>query len=193
MENPAEDIKQVIQLLCSSASPDIQKATVERYFCPDAEFRHPLCRVPSGYKSREEILGIYQWYRVISPKLSITTQSVMYDPAQARIIADSTQLFHIRWSIFSPAPARLLTHIQLREIDGRHYIALQEDWYHPDDFMNLLVPVLTPLIRVGLRIGSISSNVNATLFQVILGWWRPGAGQIMHNVNNLARQGDPYD
>ncbi|TFK51538.1 hypothetical protein OE88DRAFT_1680384 [Heliocybe sulcata] len=193
MENPAEEIKQVIQLLCTAASPDIQKATVERYFCIDAGFRHPLCTVTSGYRSRDEILGIYQWYRILSPKVSITTTSVMYDADQARIIADSTQLFHIRWNILPPAPARLITHIQLREIDGKHYISLQEDWYHPDDFMNLLVPLITPLIRAGLRAGTVSSNVLASIFQVVFGWWRPGAGQIMHNVDGLGHPGDRHD
>ncbi|EPQ53259.1 hypothetical protein GLOTRDRAFT_111915 [Gloeophyllum trabeum ATCC 11539] len=187
MQSPAEEIAQVIKLLCSSASPDIQKATVEKYFCPDAEFRHPLCHVPPGIKSREEILGIYQWYRIMSPKLSIEVHSVMYDERQGRLITDSTQLFHIRWNPFRPASARLMTHIKLREVDGLHYIALQEDWYHPDDFMNLLVPPLTPLIRLGMRIGSIGSNINATLFQVLLGWWRPGSGQIVHDVKEIGK------
>ena len=32
-----------------------------RYYAPDAAFRHPLCDVPAGPKSRGQILGILQY------------------------------------------------------------------------------------------------------------------------------------
>ncbi len=78
MEKPAQEIDAIVRMLTSAASPDIQKAAIQRcaythyHSCPkpnlrwfrfytsDAGFRHPLCYIPSAYNSREDILGVYQ-------------------------------------------------------------------------------------------------------------------------------------
>ncbi|ERT03315.1 uncharacterized protein SPSK_09665 [Sporothrix schenckii 1099-18] len=45
MEHPAQEIRDVIQTLCTGP-PAEQQAAIRRYYLPDAEFVHPLCRVP---------------------------------------------------------------------------------------------------------------------------------------------------
>lgn len=60
MENPAAEIVKVVKLFTTAATPDIQKAAIERYFAPDAGLQHPLCTVKRGTGSRNVILGIYQ-------------------------------------------------------------------------------------------------------------------------------------
>jgi hypothetical protein len=60
MENPEEEIHGVVLLLTSASSPDLQKRTLERYMTPDVAFRHPVCAVESGPRSRKTVLGIYQ-------------------------------------------------------------------------------------------------------------------------------------
>ncbi|KAI0051319.1 hypothetical protein FA95DRAFT_1587260 [Auriscalpium vulgare] len=176
MQNPAEDIEKVVQLLTTSASPDIQKAAVQKYFTSDAAFHHPVVTVASAPASRESILGIFQWYRIISPHIDLTVNSVSYDEAQSTVYLDITQKFHMRLSPFGPAPARLITLLRLRQEGGLHYIELQEDFYHPDQFLALLLPPLTLPIRLAMRAGAVVSNLAARTTQVALGVWLPRSG-----------------
>ena len=60
MQDPAREIAEVVTLLTTAVSPDIQKATVEKFFTTDAGFSHPVCAVKRGLNSRESVLGIYQ-------------------------------------------------------------------------------------------------------------------------------------
>lgn len=76
MQDPRNEITSVIILLTTAVSPDIQRATLNKYFTPDAGFRHPLCRVDPSYGSRESLLGVYQWYRVMSPKIEASVEHV---------------------------------------------------------------------------------------------------------------------
>ena len=71
-------------------------------------FRHPLCAVPSGPNSRAKMLAILQWYRIMSPVLSVKVTSVTYDVDNMVAFLDVTQTFHIRWSLLSSAPGRLV-------------------------------------------------------------------------------------
>jgi hypothetical protein len=66
-------------------TPNEQEATLNTYFLPDAAFSHPFCRVPSFPKgtipfassvdSRWLLLGIYRWYRTLSPKIDLSVDS----------------------------------------------------------------------------------------------------------------------
>lgn len=69
-------------------------------------FRHPLCAVPGGPSARDTLLAILQWYRIMSPLLSVRVTDVTYDKEKNSMFLDVTQTFHIRWSPFNPAPAR---------------------------------------------------------------------------------------
>lgn len=73
-----------------------------------------MCAVASAPDSRAAILSILQWYRVLSPVLSVRVTSVTYDAEKHCAFLDVTQTFHVRWSPFSPAPARCVSHIALR-------------------------------------------------------------------------------
>ena len=77
-----------------------------RYYAEDASFRHPLCAFKPGPNTRANILTIYQWYRIMSPLLSVRVTDVTYDKEKNSMFLDVTQTFHIRWSPFNPAPAR---------------------------------------------------------------------------------------
>jgi hypothetical protein len=76
MENPPNEIAYVVGLLCSSASPDAQQAAFLKYVVPDVGFKHPLCAVEPGRDSRSQLLGIYQWYKVMSPRIDIRVDEV---------------------------------------------------------------------------------------------------------------------
>lgn len=84
MEHPVKEIAGVISTL-TKGSPSEQEETLNNYFLPNASFTHPYCRVPSfdkgkipfasGIDSRWLMLGIYRWYRTLSPRIDLTVDS----------------------------------------------------------------------------------------------------------------------
>lgn len=72
MENPEHDLPRVISLLASSKAPTILHKVVERFYTPDASLRHPFSVVKSGPNSRQTLLGVYEWHRIISPGTTVT-------------------------------------------------------------------------------------------------------------------------
>lgn len=79
-----KEIAGVITSLCRG-TPEEQETTLNSFFLPNAAFSHPFCRVPSfskgaiplagGVDSLWVILGIYRWYRTLSPHIDITVDS----------------------------------------------------------------------------------------------------------------------
>lgn len=172
MQHPEKDITEVVTLLTTAITPGIQKAALERFFAPDAGFIHPVCAVERGPNSRDKVLAIYQWYRVLSPQITLEVKDVVYDREQNVMFLEIVQKFHLRLSPLSAAPSRLITRIKMEERDGLHHIVLQEDFYHPEDFAALIIPPLKPLVSLALRMSSIACSVGAFGAQMI-GFWRP--------------------
>ena len=101
MQNPVREIKEVVNLITAANEPEVQLTAIRRqvipsipslfptpsknqhtskfethiswirFFAPNAGLNHPLCRVPRGPNSRDDIIAIYQWYRDMSPKLKL--------------------------------------------------------------------------------------------------------------------------
>ncbi|KDR72910.1 hypothetical protein GALMADRAFT_252251 [Galerina marginata CBS 339.88] len=176
MEDPAKEITSVVYQMAATDSPDVQKSVIEQYMTSDVGFRHPVCSVKPGPNSREAVLGIYQWYRVISPKIDIRTESVVFDPKQNILYLESVQWFKLFFLPVNPAPARLISRLTLRKKNGLYYIAEQEDFYHTEDFAALLLPISAPFIRIGLTLGGVVSNLLARTANTF-GYWRPSEDQ----------------
>ncbi|KAI0773177.1 hypothetical protein BD413DRAFT_539885 [Trametes elegans] len=196
MENPAEEIVNVATLVTAAINPEIQKAAVLKYYAQDVSFRHPFCAVEAGPNSRAAMLAILQWYRVLSPVLSVRANSVTYDKEKHSVFLDVTQTFHIRWSPLKPAPARLIVHLTLRPEPEPtdpsktiYVIASQEDFYHPDDLAALLVPPLIPVVRGALHAATLACKVYARAFGV-LGYWTARDGEGGRGVQ-LRPEGEP--
>lgn len=76
-------------------SPSEQKEALETYFAPNASFVHPFCRVSSftnvsvplvgEINSRWVIWMIYRWYKILSPKILLTVNSVGATPPFQRL------------------------------------------------------------------------------------------------------------
>ncbi|KAF8632713.1 hypothetical protein AX15_001736 [Amanita polypyramis BW_CC] len=171
MQDPVREIKDVV-LQLTSDSPDVQRDAVYKYYAPDAGFRHPLSHVEPGVLSREYILGIYQWYRVVSPNVSIRVDNVVYDKPHNVLLLDIFQSFHLFLLPIEPAPSRFLARLTLKEEDGTHRIVMQEDFFHPDDLAALIFPPVAPFLRFSLRAFGVASNICAKTAQVF-GYWRP--------------------
>lgn len=75
MDNPVEEIANVIHLLTQSP-PSTQRQTIEKYFTANASFTHPFCRTGRWPNSRVLVGLIYRWYKIMSPSIDITVQSV---------------------------------------------------------------------------------------------------------------------
>jgi hypothetical protein len=73
--NAVKEIPAIIHLLTQSP-PSLQRATIEKYFTPDAAFSHPFCRTWSRPNSRWLVQATYRWYKIMSPRIDLTVQSV---------------------------------------------------------------------------------------------------------------------
>ncbi|EMD35742.1 hypothetical protein CERSUDRAFT_52662 [Gelatoporia subvermispora B] len=155
MEDPAREIRTVIELLTAAVNPSIQSAALLRYFAPDASFRHPLAYVPSAPNSRAGILAIYRWYRIMSPHIKMDVTDVVYDGAHdpPRLFVKAEQVFHIRWNPFKPAKVPC--------------IVAQEDYYHPDDLVAFVLPPARPLVNVALQASSLACAFLAKVFETL--------------------------
>ncbi|KAF8129008.1 hypothetical protein EV363DRAFT_1126657, partial [Boletus edulis] len=65
------DIPNIIRMLCMTRDANDLEATVEKYFVADVKFSHPMCKV----NSRNEILGLFQWYQFARPETQINIRS----------------------------------------------------------------------------------------------------------------------
>ncbi|KAH9840853.1 uncharacterized protein C8Q71DRAFT_721308 [Rhodofomes roseus] len=152
--------------------------------------------------SRETILRVYQWYRVLSPHLRVHVNNVVYDAARNEIYAEVVQRFHIRWNVLMPAAeSRLITHITLRELPhaapaGKplYVIAAQEDFYHPEDLLAFVAPLLVPLLLALLLLGTWACVLGASLGRAA-GYWRVkrGGGEGVHGIELEPRGAPPVD
>ena len=72
MQVPKKEIANIIRTLCTTRDANELEGAVKKYFVEDAKFSHPLCRA----NSRNEILGLFQWYRFASPETKLDVVSV---------------------------------------------------------------------------------------------------------------------
>lgn len=75
MENPVKEISTIIESLVKG-QPSVQKSTLYTYFTADAQFTHPFCKTWSFDGSRYLMEYIYRWYKVMSPTIDLTVNSV---------------------------------------------------------------------------------------------------------------------
>ncbi|KAG9190015.1 hypothetical protein G6011_08103 [Alternaria panax] len=113
MEDPVKEIPAVIHLLTQSP-PSLQRATIEKYFTPDAAFSHPFCRTWSRPNSRWLVERTYRWYKIMSPRIDCTVQSVAFDENNLILYVTLFQIFRVWLIPFYYAPVRLTTVLYLR-------------------------------------------------------------------------------
>ncbi|KAG1828282.1 hypothetical protein EV424DRAFT_550952 [Suillus variegatus] len=146
METPQRDFPDVLTALTTSRSPADLRAAVNKFYMHNASLHHPFRVVEHGTNSRQKILSMYEWYRIISPDTTSNVNSVCYDKKRQVLVAEVTQHFHVRISPFKAAPSRYIMRIKLQERDKLFYIYDQEEFMHSTDLMNSVLPPLTPLV-----------------------------------------------
>ncbi|EFQ89154.1 hypothetical protein PTT_14695 [Pyrenophora teres f. teres 0-1] len=141
MENPVKEIPAVIHLLTQSP-PSLQRAAIDKYFTPDAAFSHPFCRTWSYGESRWLVHATYRWYKIMSPKIDLSVESVAFDETNLVLYVTISQIFRI-WAVpFYYAPVRLTTVLNLRHSPSmeKYYIEKQEDLYQTDQWIRFILP-----------------------------------------------------
>ncbi|MCJ1371885.1 hypothetical protein MMC20_003105 [Loxospora ochrophaea] len=171
MENPTAEISQVIHLLTQS-TPSIQRATLERYFTPNASFTHPFCRTGSFNGSRWLIWCIYRWYKIMSPRIELTVDSVAYDPITLTLYVSLHQLFRVWFVPFVSAPVSLTTVLRLVPTSSEppydkttYRIQSQNDLYQVNEFVKFasLFGVLSAFLLIWQFVATGLCVVGATL------------------------------
>lgn len=79
MDDPIQDITVVVHRL-TQGSPKQQEAAINDYFTTNASFTHPFCRTGSFEGSRWLIHAIFRWYKILSPTIKLTVNSVGKSP-----------------------------------------------------------------------------------------------------------------
>jgi hypothetical protein len=76
MQNPQRDLPVVLTALATSRNPADLRAAVKKFYTSDASLHHPLRIVEHGANSRQKILGMYEWHRIISPDTTSNVDAV---------------------------------------------------------------------------------------------------------------------
>ncbi|KAI0202278.1 hypothetical protein F4808DRAFT_71260 [Astrocystis sublimbata] len=183
MENPAQDISHVIHSL-TEGTRDEQQQALDDYFLPEAYFVHPLCRVPSfpsrwieipftnfrwAINSRLLVSWVYQWYKILSPKITLQVDSTAFDKNKNLLYATVRQTFTlwiVPYSLWQTEVSLVclleLAHLPVDENmhplaikDGanakgignnagvpkkRYFIRGQQDNYQPNDWLSFVAP-----------------------------------------------------
>ncbi|KAF3767593.1 hypothetical protein M406DRAFT_29134, partial [Cryphonectria parasitica EP155] len=182
------EIRQVVRSLCQGTA-DEQRRTLDRYFTRDASFVHPFCAVPhfdgvrvpllgGRLSSRDVVRGIFQWYRMLSPRIDIEIDSVLHDEARDKIYLDIRQTFSVWFIPMYHAHVRLVTILDLvrdetptrssRGNDDNDYekekdtpsgprqwkIAKQEDLYQVNEFLRFAGPTPLPFLWLLFQLGA---------------------------------------
>ncbi|KIO25503.1 hypothetical protein M407DRAFT_91885 [Tulasnella calospora MUT 4182] len=192
MEDPTAEITDVVKSLTTTQSPEVQLEAIQTwapliidcsptnhglnnslsYFTPNAAFDHPLAKVLPGSHSRQRVVGLYQWYKIMSPNIALDIKSIAFDEETNTLFLDIEQVYHSFLSPFSPHPARLTTKMDLvKGGDGLYRIAKQTDYYQPEDLGYLTIPFISPFISLVKQVAGIASGASAIFFQATFGWW----------------------
>ena len=148
MENPVQDIKAVVHLL-TQTPPSVQHHTLETFFTSDSAFVHPFCRVESYFPfSRFLIQSIFRWYKILSPKIRLSVNSVAFDQPNNLLYVGISQRFSIWFIPLHHSDVRLVTVLELerQKGDGKYYIKKQNDLYQTDQFIKFVLPYGGPVL-----------------------------------------------
>ncbi|KAE8152841.1 hypothetical protein BDV25DRAFT_137514 [Aspergillus avenaceus] len=163
MENPEQEIPQIISTL-TQTPPALQSRTIDKYFTPNATFVHPFCRIQSFDNSRWVVKKIYQWYKIMSPRIEMRVHSVALDKPNLKLYVTMSQVFTI-WIIpFHIARVTLTTVLDLttdptgsslpsgpKRGKEKYYISKQEDLYQTSEFVKFILPHVGYWIVVGMH------------------------------------------
>jgi len=190
MENPYDEIIEVVKTTTAAAKVAEQKNAILQYFAPDAGLQHPLCTVERAEGSREQILGLFQWFRDLSPKLDMTVEGFTYDSQQEVIYMTIVQTLHVWCSPFAGRPSKVLVRLDLERSreDGKYYIAQQTDYFQPEDVLQMTIPFLTSPTAFAKRTAATVFCYNAWLYGWVRAQIHPWKKMIWSNAQSISSE-----
>ncbi|KAF9524213.1 hypothetical protein CPB83DRAFT_861629 [Crepidotus variabilis] len=173
MNNAWDDVSRVVQEICGAKSPEAQKMAIERYYTSDVYFKNPVCEIQSGEKSRDALVSVLQWYRILSPQVDIKIDGQAYNEQQDQhaIYLDISQTFKPFFLPISPKVSKITRRLRLRRQGNQVYICAHEDFFHTDDMIGFLLPFLIPVVSAGMRTNTFVSIMMTKMAQTF-GFWR---------------------
>lgn len=231
MENPEQEISGVIHSLTEGTREEQAKA-LDDYFLPNAYFVHPYCRVPPfqstevripltdikwTVNSRWLLSIIYQWYKILSPKILLEVDSTSFDSRTNSLYATIRQTFTIWLVPFDlwQANVRLvcllkLAHLPVDEnkqpllqneseqIDHnentatpskRYFIRGQEDHYQINDALKFILPLgASPLYYVWQLLATFLCAIGVALLWPVTSIYERGLSDSAKNGNKNGRK-----
>lgn len=126
MNNPELELRSIILTLTENDDAKKHKATVDRYFTRNVSFKHPLCNLPSGPNSREQLKNIYAVYKFFTRDIHIEIQKITIDSNCTRAVIELTEslsaAFLPIWRVYN---LKIITVLDLERVDNRFYIKRQ--------------------------------------------------------------------
>ncbi|MCO5605916.1 hypothetical protein L7F22_060102 [Adiantum nelumboides] len=146
MEDPKEEIADVVRGLLGRPSFKQQAEVLSHYYAPDARFYHYLVDVHSGI---DDIISVYQLFHASFNYQAIVVQKVLYDRTTDHM-ALKVLVFSRPWiSLGREVSVELLIHIHLEDWpqpNGKvlKRIKMQRDFFERDPLIQIL-PVVGPI------------------------------------------------
>lgn len=148
----------------TQSPPSQQAVCIETYFTPTASLTHPFCRTGSfgpeylphiggaSLSSRWFILQIYKWYKILSPHIDLTVESVAFDAQHLLLYVSIHQIFKIQWIPFHKSDVRLTTVLKLvedeiRKLEIQEFSAKQAKKILKNDYAAMQAPQRRYLIQ----------------------------------------------
>ncbi|KIJ47848.1 hypothetical protein M422DRAFT_163336 [Sphaerobolus stellatus SS14] len=174
MENPAEQLPGAIKMITQAINADIQKAAIEQFFTHDAGFNHPAITVVPYDRSRDDIISIYQWYRISSPRVDMVIDDVTFSAEKMKAFISIRQKLHKVYIPWAPmtVPSVLIVQMDFVKKGDLYYIKQQDDYYEPEDWLKLNLPLLSPFVTNFKALATAWCTVIARLAQLV-GIWKP--------------------
>jgi len=133
-------------------------------------------------------LEFFQWYRTAASRIDMEINDVVYDRLHNMVYLDISQLAHFRFSLFAPRPARVMSRLTLRKEGALHYVAFQEDFFHPDEVATFLLPPCAYVVRAMLWVGTWTATLWTKSAQAFGVWRVPSVVDV--NIDEIATK--PY-
>ncbi|KAG6541267.1 hypothetical protein Mapa_017318 [Marchantia paleacea] len=147
MENPGEEVADVVRALVKKPTFKQQADVIRQYFTPDATFFHVYVNV---YKGHAPVTAIYQYGMFVANYQDVIIRSVIYD-AKVNCVGVRMTVICKPWLLlWRSLNLELFTHLELNDSQdvksGKTIkrIKTQKDYFLRDPLIQL-IPIVGPL------------------------------------------------
>ncbi|GAA94239.1 uncharacterized protein L969DRAFT_93620 [Mixia osmundae IAM 14324] len=167
MENPRNDIYDVVRSLVEPASPVVIAQNIDRYYTEDAYIDHPMLNQPHTPSSREGLKGIYTMLKVLTygNKMEFHGDACFNEDMTKGWLEASEHLYLTFLPFIKTAPRFLIRIDLVKGKDGLYRVRRQED--------NLA----TDFMRSGVYIIGVTEALD--LYKKAMGWASATTGKLV--------------